>query len=265
MWLATVPLPTAVGPASTTRRESAAPRRAVGLVDRKSRRRSRWWAPSPPRRFDGEISSRSMRRRILVTPIEGMLTSNSVTRSLPSTPTGSLTAAASTSRAVRSPAATWALTAALARRAATAARDAATRSTSGGIGRFSATGRSCFSYSAHDRLDEPVGAGREHAARFTYDNASSVPAVQGFDIGDVGALVAEAGGEHRSERRRGRGGQIDPEVGQVEGRAQHDADRAQRPGRGGGVPFAHLVQNRAGDALTGPCSVGHDGALDGAG
>src|SRR5680860_765931 len=174
MYPATVPWPTAVGPASTMSLESGSPCRVVGRSERKSRRRSRWCRPSPPRRLDGDISRRWMMRCIFVTPIAGMLTRSSVTRRRPSTPTGSLIAAPRTSSAVRSPVATCTLTLARARRAATAARDAATLSTSGGVGRFSATDGSYFSHAARNRIREPDGAGRKYTTGFTHDNASGV-------------------------------------------------------------------------------------------
>src|SRR5665647_1395326 len=265
MYVATVPLPTAVGPASTTSRESAVPRRVVGLVERKSRSRSRWCLPRPPRRLDGEISRWLMMRCILVTPMAGMLMSSSVTRNRPSMPVGSFTAAARTSRAVRCPVATWAFTAALARRAATAAREAATRSTSGGVGRLSATGGSCFGYSAGNRLVQPVWSGPEHAARFTHDNASGVSPVQLFEVGDLGTLVPEAGREDGGQRAGRRGGHVDAEASQVEGRAEHDPDRAEWAVAGPQVPVRDVVEDGAGDGRPGAGTLGDDRALDGGG
>ena len=69
---------------------------------------------------------------VFVVPIAGIDVRNSVTRSLPSTPSGSSYATRSTSSGLRVAFAIADFTLARALRAATAARDAATRSTSGG-------------------------------------------------------------------------------------------------------------------------------------
>ena len=229
MYAETVPLPTAVGPASTTRwlwwrdrpraREVVAQPSAlpdaepadallvgdVEVVDAPSQRAS----GRGPGRCAAVRARAGPPRRCRVGPGRSRATSERRSRGV----------------------ATSCLTAARARRAATAARDAATRSTSGGSGRGLIDDASASSPDACvDAPREPVRAGREHgcATHAAIDVAAWRSRTDRRTSATAGALLAEAGGEHRDAAESS---SVEPVVPRAHGRAEHDAERSERPPR----------------------------------
>ena len=139
-----------------------------------------------------------------------MLISSSRTRRVASGAFDSPTQAASaTSRARRSRVATEAFTAARPRRAATAARAAATRSTSGGV--WVMPCRHLLARS-QDGFRQSIGSGSENAPRDVHDRLSGRLAEQRPQIGEPSPLSPESG------RQDGDAGQVrwlDAEIGDV--------------------------------------------------
>src|SRR5690606_41898513 len=114
----------------------------------------------------------------------------------------------------RAPAAMARLPSARARRAAIAARDAAARPTSGGrIGTIQ------FASRPVDRTGDAVRAGREEFARHARQHPPAEGTVDGPQVGEARTLRAETGREDRQPLERAG---VDRELGEVDGRPEHD-------------------------------------------
>src|SRR5215207_3209808 len=266
MYDATVPLPTAVGPASTTRRSPVPPCAATQSATN-SRSRRRWRRPRPPRRLDVEIARSSMMRPDFVCPIAGMDVRNSLTLRRPSTPSGDSNASRSTSSGLRAALAMSDFTAARARRAATAARDAATRSTSGGaeVLACSDTHGSDLVGATGDGVGDAIGSGTQDGAGLAHDHAGGEGAEHDPQVGDLAALVPEARREHRKSGSRRLRVDVDARECEVGGRAEHDAGGAESPARGIRsplVPGDDARRDRARDGGAGAARLLEHGTLD---
>ena len=237
-----MPLPTAVGPASTTSRSPMPPCAATQSATN-SRRRRRCSRPRPPRRLDrrdAEVvhdAARSSSRRWRGSTVRNSVHAEATLDALGRLVNGARAARrAGCARRSRSSA----LTAARARRAATAARDAATRSTSGAGGGGRGRGRQSQAMRLHTR--RPDARSRRRVRRVPppssdRDSLAMTPPARAPKI-----RSAESPGSApwwpnpgASTGRPGRGTSASmsmPASLQVGGGAEHDADRAEGARRG---------------------------------
>ena len=197
-----------------------------------------------------------MMRSTRVWPIVGMLVKNSGTRRRASELSGSLHATRATDSAVPLARCNRALDSARAWRAATAALPAATRSTSGGSGRGVTSPSPRANRRRHSRGARRC---REVPRRECRARRSRARCVMRRRRASRGRRFArpepEAGREHRSVIEHAR---ADAVVAQLEGRAEHDADR---PERSRGVVLTHFTHDTGRDRQAGILATIKNGGL----